>query len=297
MEIPALGETEDLDAQARAQAPGVFVDLTAGSTHYKVTGLLEGKSVVLVHGIAGPMGIWDPLIRAFAEQHYRFLQYDLYGRGYSDRPRLHYDVPLFLRQLEDLLAAVSAHTPIVLVGWSLGAIIAASFTAAHPNQVGHLVLVAPAGLDVSLPTVSRLGMLPGLGDVVMSLLGRRLVLRSVARGLHDKSLQGDLLMLLQGQMRYRGYLRAFLATLRSFHPLDASQIYTRAGLACPSVLMISGSRDASIPPSVQFRMMDLIPSLVHCSIANSGHFPHFERPSEVSSQLLEFISYMPLHSG
>ncbi|HSR29440.1 MAG TPA: alpha/beta hydrolase [Anaerolineae bacterium] len=289
MDIPAIGETKELDELARAHAPGAFSDLTAGATHYRVTGPRDGRSVVLIHGIAGPMGIWDPLIQSLSYEHLSILQYDLYGRGYSDRPRLRYDVPLFLRQLEELLAAASMTTPIVLVGWSLGAIIAASYAAERPGMVDRLVLIAPAGIQVSLPTVSRVGILPILGDVFMSLFGRRLVLRSVARGLHIKSLQGDLRLLLQGQMLYKGYLRAFLATLRSVGTMDASQTYLRAGLACPSVLMISGSHDPSIPGSVQLRMQHLIPSLVQCSIADAGHFPHFERPQEVSSQLHKFL--------
>lgn len=289
MHFPYIGETKDLDENARRFAPGAFIWLRGGLTHYEVTGPHDGKVVVLIHGIAGPMGIWEPLAHSLASNGYRVIYYDLYGRGYSDRPISSYDVDLFVTQLRGLLSGLSITVPVTFVGWSLGGMISGSYAAEFPGEVDRLVLIAPAGIEVSLPPISRLGMIPILGDIIMSVLGRRIVLRSVSKGLSKKDLEEVFLSLVTDQMQYRGYLRAFLSTLRSCGYMDASEVYRNAGADYLPVLMISGSEDPSIPSSVRVRMRELIPNLEHYEIKDTGHFPHFEQPEEVISRLLEFL--------
>ncbi len=50
-----------------------------------------------------------------------YLRYDLYGRGYSDRPDVVYNKDLFDRQLFGLLAILDIHDRVDLVGNSMGA--------------------------------------------------------------------------------------------------------------------------------------------------------------------------------
>ena len=68
MKISYRGETKDLDENAMKTAPGKFVELSKGITHYQQTGQKEGKTVVLIHGIAGPIGIWQQTTSALVEE-------------------------------------------------------------------------------------------------------------------------------------------------------------------------------------------------------------------------------------
>src|SRR5512135_2050203 len=99
------GETRELDDAARASAGGSFIDLPQGRTHYELTGPADRRPVVLVHGFSVPFFVWDPTFEALAAAGQRVLRYDLFGRGYSDRPHAHYDLAFFARQLGDLLDA------------------------------------------------------------------------------------------------------------------------------------------------------------------------------------------------
>ena len=45
-------------------------------------------SVVLIHGFSVPYFIWDPTFEALHAAGMNPLRYDLYGRGYSDRPQV-----------------------------------------------------------------------------------------------------------------------------------------------------------------------------------------------------------------
>lgn len=289
MHLPCRGETKALNDFSRTLASGRFVQLTGGLTHYRLSGPDMGKTAVLVHGIAGPFGIWQHVTESLTVRGIRVLEYDLYGRGYSDRPDVTYDIDLFLTQLRELLVALRIDHPFTLVGWSLGGMIAAAYTARFPKEVGRVVLIAPAGIDVSLPAISRFGMAPVLGDMLMSLVGRRLVLKSLARGLHRQERESDYVGLISEQMQYRGYLRAFLSTLRNCVCRDSSKDFQAIGVLDIPVSMISGSEDQTIPLSARDKIAQLIPNIVCREIEDAGHVPQIERPEALNSLLAEFV--------
>jgi pimeloyl-ACP methyl ester carboxylesterase len=290
MELPCIGETKDLDERVRKDALGLFAQLSAGQTHFKISDSSGERSVVLVHGIAGPMDIWKSLSISLTENHFQVLRYDLFGRGYSDRPFGTYNIEFFYKQLQELLSQTHISFPIILIGWSLGGIISAAYAAKNPDHVDRLVLIAPAGIQVSLPSKSRIGMVPILGEILMSGLGRRLIIGSLVNGLYNKQLEKELLALISIQMQFRGYMRAFLSTLRTCGQFDASEIYRQVGANQVPVLMISGSHDPSIPGPVLPMIKKLIPNLEHYNVQEAGHFPHFEQPEEVSSRVLAFLN-------
>src|SRR6185295_2517104 len=88
-------ESGPIDDAARAGAPGKFVALPAGVTHYELTGPDTGRVVVLVHGFSVPYYIWDSSVVALNKAGRRVLRYDLFGRGLSDRPDAAYDGAMY----------------------------------------------------------------------------------------------------------------------------------------------------------------------------------------------------------
>ena len=96
-------EARALDADARVGAPGAFVALTGGTTHFEVAGPETGRVAVLVHGFSVPAYIWDPTFAALGGAGYRMIRYDLFGRGLSDRPDAAHDGPFYDAQLDDVL--------------------------------------------------------------------------------------------------------------------------------------------------------------------------------------------------
>lgn len=270
--------------------------LSAGITHYSLSGSAQGRPVVFVHGIAGPMGSFDPVADILAEEGYQALQYDLYGRGYSDRPFVKYTLDLFVLQLRELLSELRINGPITLIGWSLGGMISASFAAQYPDSTERIVYIAPAGIDVSLPLVGRLAMAPAIGELIMAVAGRRAVLRSIANGLIDEKRRRAFIELASEQMESAGYLRSFLSTLRNCAYLDVSDRYAKSGTNIP-VMMIIGSEDPSIPSRVQDEISRLIPHIQVKTFDGVGHFPHFERPADVGSLVSQFLADERVHSG
>jgi pimeloyl-ACP methyl ester carboxylesterase len=240
--------------------------------------------------MAGPFAIWTKVADLLVNHGFRVLQYDLYGRGYSDRPDVNYDLDLYINQLFSLLAVLSIKSPMTLVGWSLGGMIAVGYAAKHSKNIEQLILIAPSGVEISRPMNAKIAMIPFWGEMLIELLGRQIIVRFALKSLHRNDLVDDLRALVTEQMQYQGYLRSFLSTLRHCVFEDATKDYRTIGKLDIPVLMIWGSEDTILTPEARRRIGELIPHIEHKEIIGTGHMPHFERPGEVSGILIDFIS-------
>lgn len=119
----------------REDAPGSFVTLSQGVAHYDWIGPVRGPVAVCVHGLTTPSFVWGGLAQGLAAMGFRVLVDDLYGRGYSDRPKGKQDKAFFVAQLEELLAHQEVEADFTLFGYSMGGSIATAFAAKHPARV------------------------------------------------------------------------------------------------------------------------------------------------------------------
>jgi len=109
-----------------------------------------GPTIVVLHG--GPGASHDylrPQFDALARGR-TLLYYDQRGGGRSEVPR---DVPLGWREHVADLAAIAASAnipPATLLGFSWGGLLALLFALEHPELVGRLALVAPAGTHAEI---------------------------------------------------------------------------------------------------------------------------------------------------
>ena len=136
-------ERRVLDEAARAEAPGRFVRLADGLTHYEVAGPDTGRVVLLAAAFSVPAYIWDPLYQQLADAGFRVIRFDYYGRGWSDRVDATYDQDLFVRQMAGLLDSLGVRTPVTLAGLSYGAAMVTSFADTYPGRVRALVYLDP----------------------------------------------------------------------------------------------------------------------------------------------------------
>jgi pimeloyl-ACP methyl ester carboxylesterase len=284
-----LRETQVLDEAARLTAEGKYVRLSRGYTHYEIGALPAAPPVVLIHGFSVPYFIWDPTFRAVAEGGMNPVRYDLYGRGYSDRPQVKYNIDLFVAQLHELLDSLDLET-VALVALSMGGPIACAFTLAFPLRVRRLVLIDPSGAEaLSLSTLYRLVALPGISDLIFGLLGTEYMLRSVAADFYDPVLVEQFREQYRVQMRFRGFKRAILSTVRQGMLGDFSDNYRQLeGLDMP-VLLIWGRNDRTVPFEQSLFLRQLMPKAGFLPIPDCGHIPHYERPDLVNPKLLGFL--------
>lgn len=116
--------------------------------------------VLLVHGLGEHAGRYDRVARQLNDWGFAVRGYDQYGHGESGGPRggLPTDSRL-LDDLADIVDSTRAHggrsTPLILLGHSLGGLVAARFVALGIRPVEALILSSPA-LDAGLNLVQKL---------------------------------------------------------------------------------------------------------------------------------------------
>jgi pimeloyl-ACP methyl ester carboxylesterase len=291
MLFPYLGETKELNETARKEAEsGAFAALPDGVTHYELGGPESGMPIVLVHGFSVPYFIWDPTFDFLTKSGFRVLRYDLFGRGFSDRPRLRYNLDLFCKQLIGLLDTLGLIQPVALFGLSMGGPIAAAFTERHSERVERLVLIDPAGVHpIGLSPLLKLALLPGLGELALGLLGNENMVKGVASDFFDPALVAQFQARYRVQMKYKGFMRAILSSMRSRMLGSFFDVYQRLGKLDKPTLILWGREDKTVPFAHSTDLLTAIPHAELHVFENCGHIPHYERPDEANHILLKFL--------
>jgi len=231
--------------------------------------------LVLVHGAACNRRFWDQQVPRFSSDH-RVVAVDLRGHGESDAPAERYTVRLFADDLASTCMQLGIESPVV-IGHSLGGLVALDFASAYPGQVGAAVLV-----DSPL--------LPG-GD-------RGEVVRDLVAGLRGRDPDSA--------------LRAYFARLFGPHddPAIKSWILDQAVLTEPHVTsslweesLVSWDDEAALrecrvpllyidagtPNADLPRVVELCPGLMIAGTIGSGHFSPLVVPEQVNAVLERFL--------
>jgi len=103
----------------------------------------DGPVVVFIHGIASSSITWTNVIPLLADRH-RCIAIDLLGFGGSPMPEnAEYTLAEHTAAIARTIRSLRLREPVVLVGHSMGGLIAPRYAARHPRRVRRLVLVSP----------------------------------------------------------------------------------------------------------------------------------------------------------
>jgi pimeloyl-ACP methyl ester carboxylesterase len=283
-------ETEELNDETRQCADGAFIQLPNGITHYQIGGSARGKPIILIHGFSVPYFIYDPTFEFLTQSGFLVLRYDLFGRGFSDRPRLSYNPELFIRQLADLLNALHILQPVNLIGLSMGGPIAAVFTTRYPDRVNKLILIDPIGAKpIVLTPILKVAKMPIVGELGFRLVGSESLAKSVASDFFDPALVEQLQSKYKVQLQYKGFKRAILSTIRNNMLGSFIEVYQELGKMNKEVLLLWGRNDATVPFDHSPILCAALTNVRFHIIEDCGHIPHYEKPDEVNPILLEFL--------
>jgi pimeloyl-ACP methyl ester carboxylesterase len=285
-------EKADMDSAARANAPGKFVTLGDGITHYDVAGPDSGQRVILVHGFSVPSYIWDSSVTALTGAGFRVARYDYFGRGFSDRPNIAYTSDLHDRQLVQLLDSLGWQDKVDVVGLSMGGPVTGEFVARHPDRARSLTLVDPvAGTRGTLPLMFRL---PIIGQVLWQALAVPGMAAGQLTDFVEPAKFPDWVDRYRVQMRYRGFGRALLSTQVEAQGSVMDSVYARVGRSGIPTLLIWGKEDSTVAITNAEGVRKAIPQAQYHPIDRAGHLPHMERSDVVHPLLISFLrSVMP----
>jgi pimeloyl-ACP methyl ester carboxylesterase len=282
-------ENRTLDDAARTEAPGRFVHLADGITHYELAGPDTGRVVVLAAGFSVPGYIWDSLYHGLADSGFRVVRFDYYGRGWSDRPDAVYDQELFVRQLLGLLDSLRIDGPVDLAGLSFGGAIVTSFTDAHPDRVRSLLYFDPVfNTGRPLPPEERSRWAWNL-HMVLRGGSEAMASGQLFDFLHPERFP-DWAARYRVQQQFRGTRESLRRTRAAIAvaPHQTEQIQ-RLGAAPRPVLIVWGREDKVAPFAESKALLAAMPRATFVPVDSAAHLPHLEQPRVVVPAVVRFL--------
>lgn len=244
----------------------------------------EGDTAVfLLHGVGGGKEAWARNQPALASQGFRTVAWDMPGYGAS-APLSPCTNALLADALKILIGHVGARRN-VLLGHSMGGMIAQELAALHPALVHGLILysTSPAfgkadGAWQQQFLQSRFAPLDqGLG---MAGLANQLVPTMFAPGAEPSRIAEA--AALMARVPAESY-RAALSAIVSFNRLAAL-----GNIAVPT-LCLAGELDLNAPPAVVEKMASRIPGAAYVCLPQVGHIANLEQPELFNHAVLTFL--------
>jgi pimeloyl-ACP methyl ester carboxylesterase len=233
----------------------------------------HGTPVVLVHGLGTIQRSWDRLAPLLVP-HLRVVTYDQRGHGRS-QPATDYTPDAFTADLRAVLDALDLERP-VLVGHSLGALLAVEVAAARPGCAG--VVAVDGGLPVTRPpeATDQQAFRAELARPLQRLLGRL----TTALGLGVRLSAEELWQLMQ---RVEARERA------------VDQAWAR--LTCPALLVLAAKADPvpwgeamqAAKVEAAHRFQQAHPQVEQVWL-DCGHAIPLQRPQELAAQIVRFAA-------
>ena len=248
------------------------------SISYRTVG--AGPALVLLHGIGSSSAAW--LCQLESLQGYRLLAWDAPGYGESDflsgatpRPA---DYAQALHEFIDRLLLKA----IVLVGNSLGCLMAGAYAAAHPERVRSMVLLGPAGGYGGLPDKDEKlrGRLKQLDDLGPEGMAEQRSPTLVAAGSPAFAL--ELVRWSQRRIHPRGYRQAV-------HCLAQGRLADDARRFAKKVLVACGNEDIITPEAGCKAIAAAFPRAEYRTLPGIGHAPQIEAPEAINQLIAGFV--------
>jgi len=249
-------------------------DVTIGDTFVRISG--EGFPLVFVHGFTTTSEFWREQAEEFS-QAYRVIRINLPGYGTSPTAR-GYHLEDFVEDVARVFRELSIEKA-VLIGLSMGGIVAQKFALKHRQLVKALVLV---------DTTSH-GIGPDATANAFLAVAEKRGLKKAVQDLSDMSFGSSASpALLEWARREVIQTPEFVAraAVRSLNDAD-----TRSSLSQIKVptLVIAGEEDRVTPPQESEILAKGIGDSTLSLIPGAGHFSMLEKPAAFNRVLRRFL--------
>jgi len=251
-----------------------FASRKSGAIAYRETG--AGQALVLLHGIGSSSASWLNQLETL--KGYRLIAWD--APGYGDSDFLLQEKPLpphYAAALHGLVERLLLKD-VVLLGSSLGCLMAGAYAAAHPERVRSMILLGPAAGHAGDESKQRerLEQFEALGPE--GLAERR---SPTLVGKNSPREAVELSRWTQRRIRPQGYRQAVHCLTHGWLAEDARRFPKKVLVAC-------GSEDVVTPEAGCKAVAAAFPRAEYRSLPGIGHVPHLEAPATVDALIRDF---------
>jgi 3-oxoadipate enol-lactonase len=243
---------------------------------YSICG--SGDPVILLHGWACNSSFWHHQISVLAKTH-QVIAIDFRGHGQSSIPQSGYTIARLTADIRELIVQLEL-SPAIVIGHSMGGMVAQQYAILHPEDVNRLILIATAAnatgkvlISVAIADESKKTDYCQSFNTHFSHWFTSNSSPQLMSWVRDQMLQTPEEVALNLVDSYRGL------DLRSRLP----------SINLPT-LVIGARGDTSTPPTASEVIARLIPEARCIVIDGAGHFVQLERPDEVNNAIREFVS-------
>ncbi|KAH8897225.1 alpha/beta-hydrolase [Thozetella sp. PMI_491] len=166
-----------------------FVDIHGHQTFVDVDGI-GGDAPVMIccHGLGGSTNYFQPLIPKYSSR-FKIIRFDFKGlgrTGHDPESKRRITIPAYVEDLQAVLESEGV-TKAVVIGHSLGSVVAMHFSAAFPEKVSALVLIGPGKSRAQVPAAKAftLGMAKNARELGMPAMADATVAKNVALSSSD----------------------------------------------------------------------------------------------------------------
>jgi pimeloyl-ACP methyl ester carboxylesterase len=232
----------------------------------------EGEPLVYLHG-AGGMTAGDPILKELSGRFHVYAPY-LPGYGETEECGSLRDMLDFALHGWDVVEALGIKSPI-LVGHSMGGMIAAEMAALAPNDVSRLALICPAGLWLEdHPIVDVFSLLPfEMPKYLFHDPEAGAAMMTAGLRMDDPKFLQDYLVRNARQMGMAGKL---------LFPIPERGLAERLYRVKAKTVIVWGESDRLIPPVYGPAFQSAIAGATLVSVAEAGHMVIAEKPGEVA---------------
>lgn len=240
------------------------------------------KQLVFLHGWGVNSGVWQPLI-AMLKNEFCITTIDLpgYGLNYKQLPTPY--------NLQNVATSVAERLPIncILIGWSLGGLIAQKVANTYPEKIKQLVLIC------SSPKFSKSTNWPGIEPKVLHFFTQQLefdfsktLQRFLAiQAMGSENARQDAQIIKQAVQQYPPPSPIALAAgLDMLQNIDLREQFRTLSTPCQIFL---GRLDSLVPEKVAPLVKQLNPKVTIDVIANSSHAPFISSTESFAKQLVK----------
>lgn len=235
-----------------------------------------GNPTLLLHGLDGPLGPGEPFFDRLAAQGHVTAPVH---PGFSEAP-----LPDWIDSVDDLahlylaLLARMDLTGVTLLGFSMGAWVAAEIATRCAHRLARLVLVGPVGIDVGDRETRDIPDIFALTPEDRF----RLAYYDLANAPdYERMSDDDLAKIVRN---------GEAAALYLWEPyMHNPKLRRRLGMLDVPTLIVRGSHDGIVSAAYAEAYRDAIPGAQLRTIERAGHSPQVERPDELAEVIAAFL--------